>query len=117
MAYPNKRPLTDKYLTCQMADLAEAQSTYVVVAGQGNFIGWRMTPSATQTGSAAITVEINGTAVSSAAKTVAAPTIGTSYTQDCVAQAVKDGDIIEFISNGGSTTTAIGYFTAIIRED
>ena len=117
MAYPNKRPLADKYLNCSIPDISTTSSTVsMMVAAQGEFIGWRGARSATTTGSAAITVTLNGTAISTAAGsfTAGAATVGVSV--DCSPTSVKDGDILNFTSDGGSSTASLGEITAIIRE-
>ena len=60
-SYPGKRPLADKYLTCTISDISGSNTGVIAIPSQGEFIGWRGGRSATTTGTAAITVALNGT--------------------------------------------------------
>jgi hypothetical protein len=115
MAYPNQRSLADKYIFARMADVSSIGIAYTVVTAQGEFIGWRSALHAAVDDSAAITVELNGTAISTAAGTISGAA-GAVASVDCQPTPVKDGDVLEFISDGASTNTAPVMFTAIIRE-
>lgn len=119
-AYPTKAPLADKYLNAYMADLSTASSAFVAVPAQGMLVGiMSVIANATTTADAAITVEINGTAVTGATLTI---TQSGSAAGDCDFNfsfnpvAVKQGDVIEFITDGSSDTTTPTMFTAVIRE-
>lgn len=119
-SYPGTRPLADKYLTAYLADVSTASSAFVAVPAQGELIGiMSALYTAITSADAAITVEINGTAVTGAALTItqsgsAAGDVDSDF--DFSPVAVKEGDVIEFISDGGSSTTAPMNFTAVIRE-
>lgn len=119
-AYPGKRPLADKYLTAYMADVSAASSSFVAVPAQGELIGIMSALYTAITGAdAAVTVEINGTAVTGASLTItqsgsAAGDVDSDF--DFTPVAVKEGDVIEFVSDGASSTTAPMMFTAIVRE-
>lgn len=115
-AYPGKRPLADKYLNAQLADLSSAGTVTVPVAGQGQLIGLRLTRSATTTGTAAITVAVNGTTVPSAALSVTAGANTAVISANIPPVAVKDGDALTFTTDGGSTNASVGAITAVIRE-
>ncbi|WP_421722927.1 hypothetical protein [Bauldia sp.] len=115
-AYPGKRPLADKYVNAQLADISAAGSVTVPVAGQGALIGLRLARSATTTGTAAITVALNGTALSGAVLSVTAGAATDVISVDVPPAAVKDGDVLAFTSNGGSTGASTGTITAVIRE-
>lgn len=116
-SYPGKRPLADKYINCQIPDISTASSTVsVMVPSQGVFIAWRGARSATTTGTAAITVSLNGSAQSTAAGSFAAGANTAGVSVDDFSIAVKDGDILTFASDGGSTTASVGTITAVIRE-
>lgn len=114
--YPGKRPLADKYYTCQLSDISSATVGVIAITAQGEWIGWRGGRSATTTGTAAITVALNGTTISDAAGSFTAGGVGDEVSVDFDAVAVKDGDVITFTSDGGSSTTSVGGITAIVRE-
>ena len=114
--YPNKLPISYKYLQVQMIDISSATKAFVCVPFQGELIGYRGARSATTTGTAAITLEVNATAHSKAAGLWTAGTDQAELSVDFTAIAVKDGDVIELVSDGGSGTASIGTFTLIFRE-
>lgn len=114
--YPSKRPLADKYYTCTISDISSSATGVITIVGQGEFIGWRGGRSATTTGTAAITVSLNGTAQTDAAGSFAAGGVGAEVSVDFDAIPVQDGDVLTFASDGGSTNTSVGGITAIIRE-
>lgn len=117
MTYPVKRPLADKYLYTSIPDISTASSHgALVVPAQGLFIGYRIVRSATTTGDAGISVELNGTAIDTAAAEFEAGALADVLSVDCAPTAVKDGDVLDFISDGDSTTASVGHVTAIIRE-
>lgn len=118
--YPTHRPVSDKYLNAYMADVSTASSAFVPVPGQGMLVGIMSTIYVAITGAdSAITVKINGTAVTGATLTIAqsgaaAGDVDSNF--DFKPVAVKQGDQIEFISDGASSTTSPTMFTAVIRE-
>lgn len=114
--YPGKRPLADKYYNCTISDISGSNTGVIAVVAQGEFIGWRGGRSATTTGTAAITVSLNGTAQSDASGSFAAGGVGDEVSVDFDPIAVKDGDVLTFASDGGSTNASVGGITAIIRE-
>lgn len=120
MAYPTKRRLNEKSVHAYMADVSTASSAFVVAPSRGYIVKAYSALYAAITGAdAAITMEINGTAVTGGAWTIAnsgsAP--GDIDSADpTAAHFVNEGDVIEFISDGASSTTAPAMFTAVIRE-
>lgn len=119
MALPTNRPLFHRYLTAYMADVSTASSTFVPVPAAGRLIGIKSALHVAITGAdAAITVEVNGTAVTGAALTItqSGSAAGDVDQVTFTGYPVKEGDVIEFISDGASSTTAPMTFMAIIKE-
>ena len=115
-AYAGKVPISYKYLQVQMIDISSATKAFVCCPFQGELIGYRGARSATTTGTAAITLEVNATAYSRAAGSWTADTDQGQLSVDFVAIPVADGDVIELVSDAGSANTSIGTFTLIFRE-
>lgn len=120
MAYPTRRKLNEKYVSAYMADLSTASSAFCVAPSSGTIeIAYSTIYNAISVADAVWTMKINGTAVTGVSVTVAnsgsaagdmdsgTPT-GANY--------VNAGDVIEFVSDGASTTTCPVTFTAVIRE-
>jgi hypothetical protein len=107
MALPENRPLSEAAVSAYLADVSTASSTFVVSP-------WR-------TGANAVwTMEINGTAVTGVSVTItqsgsAAGDVDSG--EPTAVTYVNEGDSIEFISDGASSTTAPATFTAVIERD
>lgn len=117
--YPGKVPFSYKFLNAYMADVSADSSAFVAVPCQGELIGVRSVLYGAITGAnATVTIKVNGTAVTNGTLTItqSGSAAGDVDSVDFGAVAVKDGDYIEFDSDGGSSTTAAMMFTAIIRE-
>lgn len=118
-SYPGKRTLADKYYFIEMDDVSAASSAWCPIVAQGELIGLRSILHGAITGAnATITVEINGNAVSGATLTIAqsGSAAGDIDSVDFPAYPVKDGDKLEIITDGASSTTARATFVAIVRE-
>ena len=122
MALPQNRPLTEASVSAYMADLSTASSAFCVSPWRGKITRVYSVIGAAITGADAVwTVEINGTAVTGISVTVAnsgsaagdvdsdEPTASDNY--------VNEGDVIEFVSDGASSTTSPVMFTAVIERD
>lgn len=120
MAYPRLGVLNDRYVFAYMADVSTASSAFVPAPCRGKIIKMGSALYAAITGAdSAITTEINGTAVTGGAWTItqsgsAAGDVDTA--EPTAANVVNEGDTIEFISDGASSTTAPMMFYAVIRE-
>lgn len=112
--------LHKKHLTVTMDDISTAGSVYVV----SPFRGWieridSVISGAITGADAAITVELNGTAQSHLAFTIANSGSGAgvvdtvSTTKD--AGAVTPGTVIEMITDGASTNTVSATYTITVR--
>jgi hypothetical protein len=87
----------------------------IPIMGDGEMIAWGVTLSATVSGTAAVTVEIDGTADSDAADNLVALNLKTPQIKDCSVQ-LTSGQNLEFITDGGSSTTSIANFVIVVRE-
>lgn len=116
----NMRTLNDYFLTVKMDDVSTAGSVYVVAPDGGKIIKIQSVIDGTiATDDAAITTEINGTAVTGGAITIgydgsAAGDVDSA--EPTAANSVEEGDVIEIITDGASTNTVAATFTVIIRR-
>lgn len=116
----NMRTLNDYFLTVKMDDVSTAGSVYVVAPDGGKIIKIQsVIDGAIATANAAITTEINGTAVTGGAITIgydssAAGDVDSA--EPTAANSVEEGDVIEIITDGASTNTVAATFTVIIRR-
>ena len=117
MAYPRKLKWHDKVYSAQIVDVSSADNVSIPIMGDGELISWGVTLEAVITGTAAFTVELNGTADASAAQSLVALAAKTVQIKDVPPGfEVKGGDNLEFITDGGSTNTAIATISAVVRE-
>lgn len=121
MAYPDKRPLTDKYYTAYHADITVATASgFVAVAGQGELIAvYSVTHGAIATADETLNIYKNGAdttyditvAVSGAAAgdvdSVAIPP---------GAVTVQAGDSLHIVSANASSGTIPATVTYVVRE-
>jgi hypothetical protein len=104
-----------------MADLSTASSAFVVSPWRGKIVRVYSCIYNAITGADSIwTMKINGTAVTGVSVTVAnsgsaAGDVDTGTPTG--ANTVNEGDTIEFISDGASSTTCVTTFTAVIERD
>lgn len=121
MALPNNRPLTEAAVSTYLADVSTASSSFVVSPWRGKIVrAYSALHTAITDANAVWTMEINGTAVTGVSVTItqsgsAAGDIDTGTPTG--ANTVNEGDVIEFISDGASSTTAPVTFTAVIERD
>jgi hypothetical protein len=123
MALPVPRPISETQVSAYMADLSTASSAFTVAPCRGRIVRAYSTIYNAITGADAVwTMEINGTAITGVSVTVAnsgsaggdvdtgTPTaVSTTY--------VNEGDTIEFVSDGASSTTCPTMFVAVIERD
>lgn len=122
MALPENAPITQAALSAYLADLSTASSAFVVSPYRGRIVKvYSVIANAITSADAVWTVEINGTAVTGISVTVAntssaagdvdsdEPTGSNHY--------VNPGDVIEFVSDGASSTTCPTTFVALIERD
>lgn len=118
MALPVHRPLNVVRVYAYMADISTAGSAFTVsptrgkIVKMGSIIGVAITVA-----DAAVTSKINGTAITGGSWTVAFTSAAAGDVDTAVptaANLVNEDDKIEFISDGGSTTTSPTMFFADI---
>ena len=114
------RTLNDYFLTAEIEDISTASSTFVAVPDGGKIIKIiTALQGAISGGNAAISFEIGGTAVTGGGITVAhsgsaAGDVDTA--EPTAANTVVEGDAIEMISDGGSSTACECVVTFVIRR-
>jgi len=114
------RTLNDYFLTAKVTDISTAGSSFVAVPDGGKIIKILTSiKNAITTADAAITFEIGGTAVTGGAITItqsgsAAGDVDSS--EPTAANSVEEGDAIEIISDGGSSTACEMIVTFVIRR-
>jgi len=114
------RTLNDYFLTAKVTDISTAGSTFVAVPDGGKIIKILTSiKNAITTADAAITFEIGGTAVTGGDITItqsgsAAGDVDSS--EPTAANSVEEGDAIEIISDGGSSTACEMIVTFVIRR-
>lgn len=126
MAYPEARPLGDKYIPGgQLVDLSTASISYAPIPSQGVIVDAFATISAAiTTADSVVTVKVikDGTTTTIGTITVAYTGSAAGSTFRVVlsgteaARSVKAGDTIVFDNGGQSDTTSIANFLAVIRE-
>jgi len=114
------RTLNDYFLTAKVTDISTAGSTFVAVPDGGKIIKILTSiKNAITTADADITFEIGGTAVTGGDITItqsgsAAGDVDSS--EPTAANSVEEGDAIEIISDGGSSTACEMIVTFVIRR-
>jgi hypothetical protein len=104
-----------------MADLSTASSAFTVAPCRGRVVRAFSTIYNATTGADAVwTMKINGTAITGVSVTVtqsgsAAGDVDTG--NPTAANTVNEGDNIEFVSDGASSTTCPTMFVAVIERD
>jgi hypothetical protein len=109
------RTLNDYFITAEIEDVSTASSTFVAVPDGGKIITANQ---ATITGTAALSFEIGGTAVTGGGiSIVASGSAGAIDTAEPTgANTVTEGGSIEMITDGGSTNTSKAVVTFVIRR-
>ena len=114
------RTLNDYFLTAEIEDISTASSTFVAVPDGGKIVKIITALQGAISGAnAAITFEIGGTAVTGGAITVAhsgsaAGDVDTA--EPTAANSVNEGQAIEMITDGGSSTACECVVTFVIRR-
>ena len=115
--YPSTPPLQNRFLNVSIADVSTADSAWVVPGFRGRIKKLHcVIDTAITSADAAITVEINGPAVTGAALTIESTSsaAGDTFSVDVPLSATNRFDVddaIEVITDGGSTTASKGVFT------
>jgi hypothetical protein len=121
MALPVNRPLSETTVSAYMADLSTASSAWVVAPFRGKITrAYSVIYAAITVADAVWTMEINGTAVTGVSVTVTQSGSAAGDMDEgfpTAANTVNEGDRIEFVSDGASTTTCPTTFTAVIERD
>jgi hypothetical protein len=123
LALPEPRPLSEATVCAYMADLSTASSAFVVAPFRGRVVrAYSTIYNAITVANAVWTMEINGTAITGVSVTVAfsgsaAGDVDTGTPTAVSTTYVNEGDVIEFVSDGASTTTCPTMFVAVIERD
>jgi len=122
MALPVPRPISEITVSAYLADISTASSAFTVAPCRGRIVRAFSTIYAAITGADANwTLEINGTAVTGIAVVVANSGSAAGDIDTGVPTAsnnvVNEGDTIEFVSDGASSTTSPATFVAVIERD
>jgi hypothetical protein len=114
------RTLNDYFLTSKITDISTAGSTFVPVPDDGRIIKiFTSIQNAITTADAELSFEIGGTAVTGGDITVtqAASAAGDVDTAEPTAEnSVNEGQAIEMITDGGSSTACECVVTFVIRR-
>jgi len=114
------RTLNDYFITAEIEDISTASSTFVAIPDGGKVVKILTALQGAISGDdAAITFEVGGTAMTNSAITVeydgsAAGDVDSS--EPTAANSVEEGDAIEIISDGGSSTACEMIVTFVIRR-
>ena len=121
MAYPVLDKFRRRYFTVTMADVSATSSVvYVTMPCRGRVIRAYCTISGAISGADnALTATINGTAITGMSATMANAGSGAGSTTTLAdatgANNFVDGDYVGLLSDGGSSTTALGYWTLVVE--
>jgi hypothetical protein len=114
------RTLNDYFLTSKITDISSAGSTFVPVPDGGRIIKiFTSIKNAITTANAALSFEIGGTAVTGGGITVtqSGSAAGDVDTAEPTAEnSVNEGQAIEMITDGGSSTACECVVTFVIRR-
>lgn len=122
MALPVPRPISETIVGTYYADLATAGSAFAVAPCRGRIVRtYSVIANAITTANGTWTVEINGTAITGVAGTVAFTGSAAGDVDTAVPTAsnnvVNEGDTIEFVNAGECDTTTPTMFYAVIERD
>tara|TARA_R110000772_G_scaffold30763_3_gene76369 strand:+ start:1349 stop:1738 length:390 start_codon:yes stop_codon:yes gene_type:complete len=114
----NMRTLNDYFITAEIEDVSTVSSTFVAIPDGGKIVKILTANQATITGTAALSFEIGGTAVTGGGISIVAS--GSAGAVDTAAptgnNTVVEGGSIEMITDGGSTNTSKAVVTFVIRR-
>lgn len=121
MALPNNRSLAEASVSAYLADVSAASSTFVVAPFRGTIKrGYSAIANAITGADCTWSMKINGTAVTGSTATITQSGSAAGDVDSCVptgANYVNEGDTIEFVSAGESSTTTPTMFTAVFDRD
>lgn len=114
------RTLNDYFITSTIADVSTASSTFVAVPDNGKIIKiFTALQGAISGADAGISFEIGGTAITNGGITIAnsgSAAGDVDSSEPTAANSVEEGDAIEIISDGGSSTACEMIVTFVIRR-
>lgn len=121
MAYPEQRSLATKYYNTSLTDVSADSSAWVPISGQGVVIDASgVIDTALTVADAVVTVKKGSDTIGTITFTQSGSAAGSVFhlvvTGTEAVRSVKRGDVIEFDSDGGSTTTSKADFTLVVRE-
>ncbi len=120
MAYPVVDKFRRRYFTAVMADISAASSVYIVMPCRGKVIrAYVALSTAITSADSALTATINGTAITGMTGTAANSGSGAGSTftlsDATAARDFVDGDYVSLVTDGGSSTTSLGYWTLVVE--
>lgn len=124
MALSPTRSLNEIVVHAQYADISTAGSAFAVAVRKGYITRvYAVITNAITVADSGVTVEVNGTAITGCSLAIAysGSAGGDTFSDEMEAvlidetNYVNDGDTIEFVVDGNSTTTCITDFYAVIR--
>jgi hypothetical protein len=121
MAYPEKRPLADTYLNCQLVDASTASIAYVPVPSNSVLVGaYASLSAAITTADSIVTIKKGSTTLGTITLAYSGSAVGSTFTASLTgteaARSFGAGDVLIFDNGGQSDTTSIVTFTAVMRE-
>lgn len=121
MAYPRVRKIYHHTYTVTMADVSTASSVFIPMGFRGRVLRAYLAIQNAITGSdSALTAKISGVAVTGMTGTaaVSGSAAGTVFimADATAANNFNEGDVVELITDGASSTTAIGTWTLVVHE-
>lgn len=121
MGYNTPRPLADKYINGQLVDVSTASIAYLPVPAQSILQTVLCTISAAITGSdSTVTIKRGSTTLGTIVLAVSGSAAGSTFTASMTGteagRTFSAGDTLILDSDGASSTTSIGTFTAVFRE-
>ncbi len=123
MALPVNRPISEAPASAYMADISTASSAFTVAPYKGHIVrAYSTIYNAITVADSVWTMKINGTAITGISVTVAnsgsaAGDVDTGNPTAVSTTYVNEGDTIEFVSDGASSTTCPAMFVAVIERD
>lgn len=121
MAFNAFRPLADKYINCQLVDVSTASVAYVPVPAQSVLQTVYCAISAAITSAdSVVTIKKGSTTLGTITLANSGSAAGSVFTAVMtgteIARTFAAGDTLILDSDGASSTTSIGTFTAVFRE-
>lgn len=119
MALPTPQPLFNRYYTQTFADISAPSSVYFAVAARGKIKAIVVTLlNAITVADSNLTFKINGTTgTGTAVIAFTGSAVGSTFTLTPTALHIVDaGNIVEVITDGASSTTAITPCTMVVEE-